>query len=203
MELIKISDSKLKVMLSAEDMRDFDLDNNMNSTRTKEVFRSLMREAKARCGFNGLEGKVFVQLYRSKAGGCELFVTKLTMSHGGSECGAEGGKAERTRREEQMGTEYRQYLEEKVIKSRHVIYRFDEMSNLLSICAVLLASGYRGNSAAYAEPDRDGFYLALDSETFAAGEHFGKLCPSSFYYYINEHCRMFCHEAVDTLGKLA
>jgi len=46
-------------------------------------------------------------------------------------------------------------------------------------------------------------YAYLDEETFAAGEHFGTLCPSSFCYYINEHCDLFCENAVPILGKLA
>ena len=84
-----------------------------------------------------------------------------------------------------------------------MIYRFDEMQNLLSICGVLMASGYKGESTAYTEKGKRCFYLALDSETYAAGEHFGRLCPSSFYYYINEHCDVMCGDAVPVLGKLA
>lgn len=203
MELIVISDSKLKVMLSADDMRNYDLD-DINSTHTKEAFRNLMREAKDRCGFNGLEGRVFVQLYRSRQGGCELFVTKLAKGERGAESGAERGRTGRPYSgEESDDTEYKRYYSDRTVKSRHVIYRFDEMRNLLSICGVLMASKYSGSSTAYAEVGRKSYYLALDEETFAAGEHFGRLCPSSFYYYINEHCEVICGDAVSVLGKLA
>ncbi len=207
MELIVISDSKLKVMLSADDMRNYELD-GISGTRTKEAFRNLMREAKDRCGFNGLEGRVFVQLYRSRAGGCELFVTKLSKGERGSDSGADSGSGRgRVGKafggEASDGTEYKRCYGDKTIKSRHVIYRFDEMQNLLSICGVLLVSGYSGGSTAYTEVGKKGYYLALDEETFAAGEHFGRLCPSSFYYYINEHCEKICGDAVSILGKLA
>ncbi len=208
--MIVISESKLKVMLSADDMREYELD-DMNSTQTREAFRSLMREAKNRCGFNGLEGRVFVQLYRSKAGGCELFVTKLSKADCGGESGRstegsrmENGAVQHLRRGDgSQDLEYRRYYDDKAAKSPHVIYRFDEMRHLLAICAVLLASRYNGSGTAYAEENRKGFYLILDRETYAAGEHFGRLCPSSFYYYINEHCRLLTPDAVQTLGKLA
>ena len=203
MELIVISDSKLKVMLSADDMRNYELD-DINSSHTKEAFRNLMRDAREQCGFNGLEGRVFVQLYRSRAGGCELFVTKLAKGERGSDSGAERGRTGRTYGgEESDDTDYKRYFGEKTVKSRHVIYRFEEMGNLLSICAVLMASGYSGASTAYTEKGKKGYYLALDAETYAAGEHFGRLCPSSFYYYINEHCELICGDAVPVLGRLA
>lgn len=203
MEWIVISDSKLKVMLSAEDMREYEFD-DANSSHTKEAFRSLMREARDQCGFNGLDCRVFVQLYRSKAGGGELFVTKLSERGYGQEPESRRENMERAgRREEEMNTEYQRYYGERLSENRHVIYRFDEMGHLLSICGVLLSSGYGGSSAAYCDKGREGFYLMLDEETWAAGEYFGRLCPGAFASYINEHCEMICGNAVPILGKLA
>lgn len=203
MELIVISESKLKVMLSADDMRIYELD-DMNSGNSREAFRHLMRDAKDRCGFNGLEGRVYVQLYHSRTGGCELFVTKLSKGERNADSGSERGKTGGTYGgEETENTEYKRYWGERTVKGRHVIYRFDRMQNLLSICGVLLASGYKGTSTAYAEVGKKEYYLALDKETYAAGEHFGRLCPGSFYYYINEHCEVICADAVPVLGKLA
>ncbi len=209
MELIVISESKLKVMLSEDDMREYELD-DMNSAQTREAFRSLMRAARDKCGFNGLEGRVFVQLYRSKAGGCELFVTKLTKGDRGEDsAGWENPHpAECRRRDPRHNDEPGDTVTGRCSKSpgkgrHHVIYRFDEMQNLLSICGVLLASRYSGTGTAYAEQNRNAYYLILDEETYAAGEYYGKLCPSSFYYYINEHCTLICPNAVPTLGQLA
>jgi len=198
-------------MLSADDMKDYEFD-DINNIHTKAAFRSLMKEAKSRCGFNALEGRVFVQLYRSKAGGCELFVTKLTKSDSVDSNSDDYEMFDRydkcesdsiSEREERAGTEYKRYYTERKYKGRHVIYSFDDMQNLLSTCGVLMASKYSGASIAYIEKSRHSYYLALDEETYIAGEHFGKLCPSSFYYYINEHCDMLCPEAVPVLGKLA
>ncbi len=221
MELILISDSKLKVMLSADDMRNYAFD-DMNTIHTKESFRSLMREAKSRCGFNALEGRVFVQLYRSRAGGCELFVTKLegektevpflpassepSESFGSIRMEKAGkGRGKNKDGEERVSTEYKRYYmdRETSYQSRHVIYRFDEMQHLLSTCGMLRTLCYEGESIAFAEKDRRAYYLALEKETVVAGEHCGRLCPSSLYYYINEHCDIFCSDAVPVLGKLA
>ena len=80
MELLLISDSKLKVMLSEEDMRRYDLNAetvNYENTETRRAFWKILDEAKERTGFDAASDKVLIQLYPSRDGGCELFVTKL------------------------------------------------------------------------------------------------------------------------------
>ena len=80
MELIVISKSKLKIMLTAPDMIKYDLTSppaNSLSLHDREVLRHLFRDAKAEIGFDTEGARLFVQLYSSKEGGCEIFVTKL------------------------------------------------------------------------------------------------------------------------------
>ena len=82
MELIVISNSKLKIMLTSEDMREYSLDCNTldyENTETRRAFWSILDEAKQRTGFDAASEKVFVQVYPSKKGGCEMYVTKLGM----------------------------------------------------------------------------------------------------------------------------
>lgn len=196
MELIRISDSQLKIMLSAEDMRNYEFD-DVDAIHAGEAFRNLMREAKKRCGFNALDGRIYVQLYRSRAGGGEMFVTKLSKSDSGE--GIDAFDEE----EETMRVEYGRRAAEKSFPDGGAIYRFAEMQQLLSVCGVLRASRYDGKSAAYVEKENGSFFLILDEETNVAGEHFGRLCPGSFYYYINERCEALCDDAVGVLGRLA
>ena len=80
MELLLISDSKLKVMLTEEDMRRYDLNAekvDYDNTETRRAFWEILDEAKHRTGFDAASDKVLIQLYPSRDGGCELFVTKL------------------------------------------------------------------------------------------------------------------------------
>ena len=80
MELIVISTTKLKVMLSAEDMKKLDFDPCGGADISDRVaFRNILKEARERCGFDALGDRVFVQYYPEKHGGCEMFVTKITV----------------------------------------------------------------------------------------------------------------------------
>lgn len=192
MELIVISEAKLKVMLDASDMNGLSI-YDIGQKNPRKAISAILREAKKQCGFDAVHSRIFVQMYPCRKGGCELFVTKLedrdhqTLLRGGTE---------------KTITEYRRPEPERRYASGHIIYAFREMGYLLSTCACLLTSGYGGGSIAWHDPT-GGFYLCLDRETFFAGEHFGRLCPSSMYYYISEHCRLLCQDAVQILGNLA
>lgn len=88
MELILINDSKLKIMLTQEDMTRYELDcasADYDSTETRRAFWSILDEAKHRTGFDAARDKVFIQLYPSREGGCEMFVTKVGLVNGGEQ----------------------------------------------------------------------------------------------------------------------
>ena len=78
-----ISTTKLKVMLSAEDMKKLDFDPcGGGDLSGRAAFRNILREARDRCGFDAVGERVFVQYYPEKHGGCEMFVTKLSKEDG-------------------------------------------------------------------------------------------------------------------------
>ncbi len=80
MELIKISDSKLKIALTPTDMEKYSLDiqtMDYDKTETRSAFWQLLDEAKHKTGFDAASEKIFVQIYSSVGGGCEMYVTKL------------------------------------------------------------------------------------------------------------------------------
>ena len=78
MELIPINESKLKIMLDEIDMKEYRLfaESDCADTETRRAIRSILDVARDRIGFNTEGAEIFVQLYASKKGGCELFVTK-------------------------------------------------------------------------------------------------------------------------------
>ena len=87
MELILISSSKLKIMLSDADMEKYDLTAetvDYDNTATRRAFWSILDDAKNETGFDAASDRLFIQMYPSKDGGCEMFVTKL-----GTLCGEE------------------------------------------------------------------------------------------------------------------
>jgi negative regulator of genetic competence, sporulation and motility len=82
MELILINDSKLKIMLDEQDMRAYNIcdEGDCSQFETRKAIRDILDRAREEIGFNTEGAEIFVQLYSSKKGGCELFVTKNPVS---------------------------------------------------------------------------------------------------------------------------
>ncbi len=83
MELILIDQTKLKIMLTAPDMLRYELApeklEGMSCTdqHTRDAFRHIFDDAEAQIGFHTSGEKLLVQMFTSKCGGCEIFVTRL------------------------------------------------------------------------------------------------------------------------------
>ena len=197
-ELIKISPTKLKVMLSAADVRKYHLAeaDGCNISGSASL-RSILLEVKERCGFDAVGERVFVQYYEGVDGGCEMFITKLSGdSHSGNADREENGKAERKNplTERRFSERY---------DSGYIVYSFVAMDGMLSTCRCLAASGYTGESRAYMIKDKCRYYLVLDRETCFAAENNGIKCTSSYYYVLTEHGHLICADAVGRLAGLA
>lgn len=210
MELLRISDSKLKVMLSREDLKSFDLraeDLDYSNTETKRMFWDILSRAKHTLGFDTDGARVLVQLYPSRSGECEMFITKL-----GAVCRscAEGGGAD--------DPPLRPLLHYK--PSHHSPHKagapgafgFERMEWMLTVCRRLCGIGYSGESEAYIG-DNGKYYLflngldpsgfiPLDEYTFIV-EYGSSENVESLRGFLGEHGRVICREnAVERLGVL-
>ncbi len=79
MEFLVIGDSKLKIVLTEEDMRTYNLDGNIDAMPSgyRRAFWRVLDAAKEEVGFDPEGDKILIQFYPLKSGGCEVFVTKL------------------------------------------------------------------------------------------------------------------------------
>ncbi len=146
MDLLRISDCKLKVTLTEGDMQKYRLDGegiDYDTTETRSAFWQILDEAKRRTGFDAGGGRLFVQVYPSRGGGCEMYVTLLT----------EG--ADRDTEEEETPP-----------LSVRSIYGFSSLADLITACQKLSDLGYTGESAVYA--GEDGYSLVV-SERWESG----------------------------------
>ena len=186
MELIVISESKIKLTLTSEEM-------SLYTGSTKEILSEIMDDVRNKCGCREMKGRIFIQMYPSREGGCEMFVTKLS----------EREKYKNTLTgENHVLTEYRKYIYGE--RGKVYIYSFDNMEHLLSCCRDLSQIKYHGSSTVYVDRDNREYYLVLEAETHIAGENLGKLKPSRTFYYIQEYCDNICRtDAVNTLAKFA
>ena len=78
-DFLLIGDSKLKIVMSSDDMKEFKLDSasDCSSPGYRRVFWQVLDRAKCEVGFDTRGDKVLIQFYPLKSGGCEVFVTKL------------------------------------------------------------------------------------------------------------------------------
>ena len=205
MELILINPGKLKIMLTGEEMKKYELDADnidYDTTATRRAFWSILDDARSETGFDAASDKVFIQLYPSKKGGCEMYVTKLgdaILPHGSKS--AQKANARATSGERRGGR-----------GERIGAYAFESLESLLCVCRRLLSIHWRGESRAYR--DRRGTFFLFLSETWRdTYEILDELSFISEYgtvenadrlrLYIGEHATCICaHGAVGTLGAL-
>jgi len=79
MELILISSDKLKVIMSSDDLKSFNLtadDLDYTKVSTKHFFWSIIDKAHEQTGFNADKSKLYVQVFPSNDGGCEIFIKR-------------------------------------------------------------------------------------------------------------------------------
>lgn len=131
MELLRIGERKLKVTLSGEDMTHYRLDGetlDYDTTETRRAFWQILDDAKHETGFDAGGGKLFVQIYPSRGGGCEIYITLV-----------EGVATEESEKEKEG------------LAREESVFSFESLPLLLSVCRKLSELGYCEESAVYAE----------------------------------------------------
>ncbi len=194
MELIQISDTKLKIMLNKDDIERYDIDlSNVSysSTETRRAFWSILDEVKHQIGFDAASERVLVQLYPSREGGGEMFVTKLGLLTYTDETdeGTEG-------------------IVECLPHDRTLVYTFNSVGDLIAACRLASNAGHISQSTAWID-DIGKCYLFALGDAQASMEY---LCGLMSEYgtaeefmsadtYIKEHGRQLC--VGDAVEKLA
>ena len=191
MELIVINDEKMKIILSSEDMRKLNIsadELDYNKTDTKKILWDILSRAKHTEGFDTDNSKLYVQVFPSLDGGCEMFVTKIPVpSH-----------FERTN----PGKSTFKILQ----KNRNedgilVILEFDELCELCrrtdEQSPLLVSSLYRDTSGIYIlhlmQPKLLPSYYkgaGADFPDFLSEYGETKSAEGKAIAYLNEHCRL-------------
>ena len=226
MELILISNTKLKIMLDESDMKKYHIgsETDCSGGTTRKAIRSLLDCARDQIGFNTDGEEIFVQLYASKRGGCELFVTKCKTPSAEegtervkspvlSQDGARERKTEKplylpeskkSKKDISSDTSVSQApIPKKDVRSSRLAYSFDDISSLLSVCKILRRHDHLPESRAFAD-DADKFYLMLSGIGMSAFSRLDSLTfileygkrenPDCLLSYISEHGKIICEE---------
>ena len=176
MEVIRINRERIKIMLSPADMVEMDINCEVLDSfdkRGKEAFGKIMQEARDKCGFISCGRKILVQVFPSKDGGCEMFITKVNDGE----------------------------LSSRVKKQRKYYYKFEVFQDLLGFCAAIMNINY--NCDVYKDTEKEIYYIIADEKCDICGEFGGIECSEMCDAYISERCRLICEDAENVLGKLA
>lgn len=197
MEFILIDEGRLKVALSSQELSAFGISaGNLDYTspETRRMMKEILSRAELELGFVCNDRRTLCQVYTSKKGDCEIFITRLdtTDSEGSVHYRALYNKAEEL--------------------SGRGMFGFDQLEWLLSVCRRLCDVGYSGKSSAYIGDDRR-FYLLLDglySPEYSPIDEYSFICEYgesenilATTEYLFEHGKQICGEkAVETLSTL-
>ncbi len=184
-------------MLTKNDLLRYELDcETMDSEdpATRRSLRELLADVKTSSGFDVADDKLFIQLYPSRDGGAEIYITKLS-----------------AKRQSEPSND----------AALHVtsVFRFDSMRALLNACARCAPCGISEGKASSAWQGELGYFLiteenvpyrkylsggtkAFDELIAEAGAVVGSAPTSAAY--VREHCQCFCErDAISVLAKLA
>lgn len=192
MDLILINSTKLKIMLSPSDMTAYSLtcDNiEYDNTESRRAFWDILSVAKRKTGFDAANNRVFIQVYPSKDGGCEMYVTKITEEDDAVYC-----EENKSSIDESIEAFKRRTPEH----SDYDVYSFDIFNHLINACHQLKLNGYSSSSSIWIDEDISRYYLAVEkverNQYICLDEYGIKHSSTATYTYISEHCRCICKE---------
>ena len=140
MEYIMISEEKLKITLERQDLEGWDInidELDYANPAAKSVFDGILGYAKEQFGFDTSGHKLLLQLYPSKDGGCELFVTRLG----------------------RLDEEIYNQQEKSNSACRSLCYSFERLPHLIAVCKRLSDVGFDGESSVWYEEDGKWFLI--------------------------------------------
>lgn len=184
MELILISENKLKVMLSSAEMEEYELSVSTfdaEKDRLRDSVKKVMSKIKDTVGFDATEEHAYIQLYPCRKGGCELYITK---------CCDEIYPADHEKL-----SQCELNVTDTCI-ARDTMYSFDNLEALLSLCRALSIDADKREADLYMSDD--GIYMLklyckLTERERQLWEEFGQReTPEPFLLYMTEHWRRLC-----------
>ncbi len=208
MEYVMINESKLKVMLEESDLAGLELSSeelDYANPEAKQLFGDILGYAKDELGFDTSGYRVLLQLYPSKDGGCEIFITRL-------------GKLEDTSEPKSRDSCAKEAsLKPRRKSKRRKAFRFECLSHLVGACKRLAESGSLPQSEAFRDLGGEWFLIlsygddeyseVMDmlpvNELSFISEYGSPEDTRALSLYLGEYGRVVCQtNAIETLSKL-
>ena len=194
LNILKISDSKVKIMLSASDAKHYGIDPvalDYKDEETRERIWEILDDAKGGMGFSHDGEKLLIQFYPSKDGGAELFVTRLE------------NLPERSERLLSRANDVA------MLEKCFSLYNFESREDLVSLARIINGKSGIGKSDLYFD-ESDGYFLKIEERgirkngvicEFALMLDFSRSVRRDKFPYIREHHKLLIEDnAVESLA---
>lgn len=206
MDYIKISSSKLKIMLSAQDMEAYGIctaSSSLPDLHLRQLLRRLLREAHVHSDFTDENARLYVQMFPCSQGGCELFISRLEDEDRASHTQAPRLPATASSSKALIS------IDQGIADT---VYGFESLGDMIALCRRLRAVGYNHQSKAFMEHESK-YYLFLcgfspsslyEPDTFCFLNEYGtRQNARQIDRRMGEYGRLICDgDAVQVLGQL-
>ena len=186
MELILIDETKLKLILTERDVDTYGLQllEDGGEETTRDGLERLLMDVKLQSGFETEGGRLLVQLYPDRLGGCEIFVTRV------EEGAMEKGKKEKA-------------------TPPKVLFSMETLGDVLTVAGQLHKRGYERRGELWHGED-GAWYLLLERErgegdALAFVEEYGRRhTGGQDLIFFSEHATLILRDnTIPTLASLA
>jgi len=186
-----ISENKLKIVLTNEDMASLDItceEIYNEDINTKRVFLDIYDKAKRLTGFtaNAVSEKIVVEVQDRKSEGCYIYVTKLN-----------------PQKSDTYEKRYKKFYTS--TKKRRLLYIFENSETLFEACKQLILIGYNGKSDIFVNKEKYFLYIEDNREqSLDLISEYGFLINNPFFgFYLDEHAKkILSADAVQAFSEI-
>lgn len=194
MEFLLISESKLKIVMTGEEVKKYELNTSgeIGSPGLRRSFWRVLDIAKNQVGFDPNGDKILIQLYPIKDLGCEIFVTKLGILPESS--------ARLVSKSDRVG----------MLSRKIGFYAFDSPDDMIS--AAKAVKNLLGSSKSKSDVYQIGNQYFLSIEEYGKSVEyvefpcileFGRSLTADFWIYASEHAtRLTDGDGIDFLSSI-
>lgn len=167
MEIIVISENRIKISLNAKEMKKYGVDENdfhLESIDMRSILKRILHNSDQNEGFEAIspEDKLLMQLYPEKEGGCELFVTRLDIF-------SEEDDMLMPREVNDRFLQPKSVEKSEIKRKRTLCYAMDELAFVLDAAAELKKRGFAGKSDLFKEENGRYFIFLHLNQTEGSG----------------------------------
>ena len=193
MEILRIGKHAIKIALNKDETKEYKVldSETLDNDEIKDAFSKLLSKAKEKVDFSYAGRKIFTEIFPNKDGGCEIFVSCISV---------EAEKA--------IYKDKGQSADNKKSRASIAIFDFDCLENLLFACYRLNEIKFKSKSSVYYDSDKKRYYIILEDIyikdiKFAFLNEYARYVKSNVSSYINEHYKcVIKNEGVKILSAL-